>query len=41
MSEDMHLTPEADVKTASGWLPALTAAAGLAVVVVARWLGRY
>jgi amino acid transporter len=41
MTEDMHLAPEAGVKSSSGWLPFLAVAAGVAVVVVARLFAVY
>ena len=41
MSEDMHLAPEPGVKAASGRLPFLTLALGVAVVVVARTVAVY
>jgi amino acid transporter len=41
MTQDMHLVPEAGVKTGAGILPYLTIAAGIAVVVIARMIARY
>ena len=41
MTEDMHLVPEKGVTNASGWLPFLTVALGVVVVVVARMAARY
>ncbi|CAN5318082.1 APC family permease [soil metagenome] len=40
MLEDMHLAPEAGVKTGAGVLPYVTLAAGVVVVVAARMLAR-
>ena len=41
MTEDMHLAPETGVVARSGWLPFLTVALGVAVVVIARLLAVY
>jgi len=41
MTEDMHLAPEAGVKSGAGALPYLTIAAGIAVVAAARLLAAY
>lgn len=41
MTEDMHLVPEAGVKTGAGYLPYLTIAAGIAVVLASRMIAQY
>ncbi len=41
MTEDMHLAPESGVVAASGWLPFLTVALGVVVVVIARLVAVY
>jgi amino acid transporter len=41
MKDDMHLIPEAGVKSGAGILPYLTVAAGIAVLLGAHWIAVY
>lgn len=41
MKEDMHLVPEPGVRSGAGLLPYVTVAAGISVLLIARWLAVY